>query len=155
MEFEGPNSDKDKEEEEVISKDTTSSEDISKLTLTVKKKKNTFSAGINRIVYWIQLFGSDIVFFLFMASQELDDTSYLKTFQLRALYDKPTLITAVFIVHSVCNLIVVFFFYVFTGIFMTQDHSNYFGSLSIYFIVTYEFLFHVLRWAALYLDLDS
>ena len=55
--------------------------------------------------------------------------------------------------HIVSNFVVVSVAYLYTGLCMTSHDSNVFGITSLYFITGYEFLFHILRWGAAYLDL--
>lgn len=51
------------------------------------------------------------------------------------------------------NFAVVTVAYLYTGLCMTSRDSNMFGIATFYFITGYEFLFHILRWGAAYLDL--
>ena len=55
--------------------------------------------------------------------------------------------------HIVLNIAVVGVSYVFTGLCMSSRDSNIIGVSTMYFISAYEFLFHVLRWGAAYLEL--
>ena len=53
----------------------------------------------------------------------------------------------------IVNLGIVCVAYLYTGLCMTTQDSNTMGIASFYFITGYEFLFHILRWGAAYLDL--
>ena len=57
--------------------------------------------------------------------------------------------------HIVLNIGVVGVSYVFTGLCMSSRDSNIIGVSTMYFISAYEFLFHVLRWGAAYLELGK
>lgn len=85
--------------------------------------------------------------------QEIDDSSFLKTIELRAVFEKSTLIEATIIVHIFMNIIVVIIFSLFTKLFMTRFEADMFGCITMYFICAYEFLFHILRWMSLFMGL--
>jgi hypothetical protein len=53
----------------------------------------------------------------------------------------------------IINFLVVSVAYLYTGLCMTSKDSNTFGIAAFYLITGYEFLFHILRWGAAYLDL--
>ena len=53
----------------------------------------------------------------------------------------------------VVNVVIICVAYLYTGLCMTCQDSNTMGIASFYFITGYEFLFHILRWGAAYLDL--
>lgn len=127
------------------------SDDMSQLSAAAKRTKKGVVTIINIILYNLSLAATDIFFGIFMMTQELDDTSFLKTFELRALFDKPTLCMAVIIVHAGWAFVIVGVTYIFCGLLMSQSESNIFGCIIIYIIVMYEFLFHILYWSSQYL----
>jgi len=88
-----------------------------------------------------------------MMVQEVDDTSFLVTIEERAVYTKPTLIQANIVVHVMMNLFVIWLTCLFAKLFVTHRESNWFGMIALYFICAYEFLFHIIRWFALYMGL--
>ena len=90
-----------------------------------------------------------------MMIQEIDDSSFLKTIELRAVFHKSTLIEAAVIVHIIMNILVVIVFWLFTKLFMTRFEGDMFGCITMYFICAYEFLFHILRWMSLFMGLLS
>ena len=98
-------------------------------------------------------FWEDIIFGLLMMTQEWDDTSFLVTIEERAVYTKPTLIKANIFVHIFMNLVLIWITCLFTKMFIKQKESVIFGMLALYFICAYEFLFHIVRWFALYMGL--
>lgn len=104
-----------------------------------------------KIVKFIIFAWQDIIFCVFMAIQEIDDTSFLVTLENRAVFKKDTLVQATIITHIIMNILVVLIAYVFTGLFMTRKESGYFGIITIYFICVYEFLCHVLKPGIVYL----
>jgi hypothetical protein len=53
----------------------------------------------------------------------------------------------------IVNFVIVSLAYLYTGLCMTTMDSNTCGIATFYFITGYEFLFHILRWGAAYLDL--
>lgn len=72
---------------------------------------------------------------------------------MRTEYSTFALMMGCVFAHIVLNFAVVTLAYIYTGLCMTTEDSNIFGITTFYFITGYEFLFHILRWGAAYLDL--
>ena len=106
---------------------------------------------ISAIIRYITYAWQDIVFGIFMAFQELDDTSFLVTLENRAVFDKDALVAATIYTHLLMNVVIVFIAGVVAMFVLTRRESRLFGILSIWLIVAYEFLFHVLKLLIVYL----
>jgi putative Ca2+/H+ antiporter (TMEM165/GDT1 family) len=97
----------------------------------------------------------DIVFALFIASQEVNDTSYLHAMAMEARFERSTIVKGAIVAHLVLNFVCICISCLYSGFFLTQDDGNVIGSIAIYFICAYEVLFHVMKWVDVYFDLKT
>ena len=103
----------------------------------------------------IAKFFYDILFTLFMISQELNDTSYLQALSMECQYDKATIIKGSVIAHLIINFFFILVSFLYSGFCLTMDEGNIVGCIVIYFICSFEVLFHVMKWVDIYFDLKT
>ena len=101
------------------------------------------------------MFLMDILFVLFLCTQELNDASHMQSMIMQSQYTKNTIVDAGIIAHMLTNIVTVLGAWLFCGLALTQGEGHLIACVIIYFIVGYETLFHVLPQAGRYLDLDE
>ena len=95
----------------------------------------------------------DLIFGFFIASQEVNDLSYLKGLTMQAKYTKYTLLLAALISKPILNFITVLISFLYSGFLLTEEDGKIISFIIIYFVCSYEFLFHVMDKFATYLAL--
>lgn len=106
----------------------------------MSKVMDAWKLLISKIIYYIDLFWKDVVFTLFIMSQEMDDTSFLKTMQMRATYKMQDLIVAVIAVHTFVNVVLIYAGHIIARIPLfgfTQNESHLIGVSIMIFICIY------------------
>lgn len=107
------------------------------------------------VIMLLNMLFVDILFTLFIASQEVDDTSYLHALAMESRYETNTIIKGSIIAHLFINFVVILVSCLYSGFFLTQDDGHIMGCITIYFICAYEVLFHVMKWVDIYFDLKT
>ena len=77
--------------------------------------------------------------------------------QMRAKWKRDHIFVAVITVHLCMNIVIVFAGNIITRIPIigfTQNESHALGVTCMLFICSYEFLFEIIRWGALFLDIE-
>ena len=74
---------------------------------------------------------------------------------MQSQYTKNTITRAGIVAHSVSNFVSILGAWLFCGLALTQGEGHFIACAIIYFIISYETLFHVLPQAGRYLDLDE
>jgi putative Ca2+/H+ antiporter (TMEM165/GDT1 family) len=97
----------------------------------------------------------DILFVLFLCTQEINDTSHLQSIIMQSQYTKKTIVDAGIIAHMLSNIVCILGAWLFCGLALTQGEGHFIACAIIYFIIGYETLFHVLPQAGRFLDLDE
>ena len=91
-----------------------------------------------------------MTFAFFIGVQELNDTSQLAAVIMRTQYDFITIAKAVVIAHSLSNFLCVLFFWPAASLVLSGKEQNMLSCAVIYFIITYEILFAILKEIAEY-----
>ena len=92
----------------------------------------------------IQLLLFDIMFCLFIISQEVADQSNLSLIILDAQFSKKSRVQAAIISQVAMNAVVILTSYLISGIFLSQNQANFISVFILYFIVAFEMLTHIL-----------
>ena len=97
------------------------------------------------ILIWV-----DLIFSLFIAIQEINDSSQLRGLIMRAQFQSPSITAAMILAPLILNSLTVLVVW-FLAKPLSPQEGNLFGCIVIYFIVAYELLLHILMFAANYL----
>ena len=95
----------------------------------------------------------DLMFFLFIASQEMNDTSHLAQINMMTRYEKKTLLWASIIAHTVINLLVIGSAYVIRGHLLYSGETQYITLSCFFFMCGYELLAHTIGQLICFFDL--
>jgi len=90
---------------------------------------------------------------LFIGVQELNDTSLFEANIMRTQYEFMTVAKAVVVAHTLSNFLCVLFFWSAAAIMLSPKEQNMLSCAVIYFIITYQILFGILKEIAEYAQL--
>ena len=103
----------------------------------------------------IQVAFTDLFFIIFLASQELMDTSNVQMMIMKPLYTQSSLVWGMILSKLTVNLLLVFTVHLISAKFITVYEGHTIGVISIYFICAYEFTVNVLVTLGNILDLQT
>ena len=93
---------------------------------------------------WFMFFGRDLMFIIFFGLQELNDTSYLHSLNMKSKFTPSSIALGSFVAHFISNAIAVGFFWTFASL-LDKKAVKLLGCTIIYFIVSYETMFNLLK----------
>lgn len=94
-------------------------------------------------VVWNRMF--ELLFFLFIVTQEMNDTSHLVKLNMMVRYEDKTILVASFISPVVVNLVIIFSAYLIRGHLLTHIEAQIITLSCFFFICGYELLVHTLN----------
>lgn len=95
----------------------------------------------------------DLMYFLFIASQEMNDTSHLAQINMMTRYEKNALLWASIIAHTVINLVVIGSAYFIRGYLLKSFETQIIVLGCFFFMCGYELLVHTIGQLMAFFDL--
>ena len=95
----------------------------------------------------------DVLYFLFIASQEMNDTSHLAQINMMTRYEDKTLLVASIIAHTIINLSVIGSAYMIRGFLLYSGETQVITLSCFFFMCGYELLVHTMGQLLSFFDL--